>query len=159
MMAGQPSMLAESSLQRLDVMPIDKPADLGRNLEEEELMKVVRGNDAKREQGGTFTGEASLRRLLSAQQPGGMAASVVHFEDGARTHWHTHPGEQILLYPGGAGASRHSRRGGSHRAWRRHLRRARRAALARRGGGPVHDPSQHHQRRPGGVVRSAGVSR
>jgi len=66
-------------------------------------MKVVRGNDAKREQGGTFTGEASLRRLLSAQQAGGMAASVVHFEDGARTHWHTHPGEQILYILEGQG--------------------------------------------------------
>jgi quercetin dioxygenase-like cupin family protein len=66
-------------------------------------MKVVRANDATRAQTGAFTGETELNRLLSAQEPGGMAASVVHFEDGARTHWHVHPGEQLLYILDGQG--------------------------------------------------------
>ncbi len=59
-------------------------------------MKVVRGSEAIGEKGTTFTGTTHLQRLVGAQRPGGMAVSVVHFEDGSRTNWHTHPGEQIL---------------------------------------------------------------
>ena len=66
-------------------------------------MKVVRGSEARGEQGVTFTGQTELRRLLGPQQPGGMAVSVVRFEDGARTHWHTHPGEQLLYILEGQG--------------------------------------------------------
>ncbi|HEU5431365.1 MAG TPA: cupin domain-containing protein [Thermomicrobiales bacterium] len=66
-------------------------------------MKIVRAGEAKPEQTGAFTGEADLRRLLTAQQPGGMAASIVRFDDGARTHWHVHPGEQILYVLEGQG--------------------------------------------------------
>jgi quercetin dioxygenase-like cupin family protein len=66
-------------------------------------MKVVRGDEAKQEQAGTFTGVTQLRRLLGAQQPGGMAVSLVHFEDGSRTHWHVHPGEQVLYVLDGEG--------------------------------------------------------
>ena len=66
-------------------------------------MKVVRGDDAKPEQVGTFTGATQLMRLLGAQQPGGMAVSLVRFEDGSRTHWHVHPGEQVLYVLAGQG--------------------------------------------------------
>jgi quercetin dioxygenase-like cupin family protein len=66
-------------------------------------MKIVRGSEAKGEQGATFTGKTNLNRMLTAQQPGGMAVSVVHFEDGSRTHWHTHPGEQLLYILEGQG--------------------------------------------------------
>lgn len=66
-------------------------------------MKVVRGNDAAREHGTTFTGTTHLERLVGAQQPGGMALSVVHFEDGSRTNWHAHPGEQVLYVLEGQG--------------------------------------------------------
>ena len=66
-------------------------------------MKVVRGDDATREQAGAFTGETALNRLLGAQQPGGMAVSVVRFENGSRTHWHIHPGEQLLYILEGQG--------------------------------------------------------
>ncbi len=66
-------------------------------------MKVVRADDAKREQIDAFTGETQLTRLLGAQQPGGMAVSLVHFEDGSRTHWHVHPGEQVLYVLDGEG--------------------------------------------------------
>ena len=66
-------------------------------------MKVVRGDEARQEQIGAFTGETRLQRLLGAQQPGGMAVSLVHFEDGSRTHWHVHPGEQVLYVVAGEG--------------------------------------------------------
>ena len=66
-------------------------------------MKVVRGDEARQEQIGAFTGETQLQRLLGAQQPGGMAVSLVHFEDGSRTHWHVHPGEQVLYVVEGEG--------------------------------------------------------
>lgn len=66
-------------------------------------MKIVRGYEATREQGGAFTGETGLMRMLGAQQPGGVAVSVVHFADGSRTHWHVHPGEQLLYILAGQG--------------------------------------------------------
>ena len=66
-------------------------------------MKVVRGSDATQEQIGAFTGDTRLMRMMGAQQPGGMAVSVVHFEDGSRTHWHVHPGEQLLYILVGQG--------------------------------------------------------
>lgn len=66
-------------------------------------MKLVRSGEGTNETGRTFTGETTLRRVLAAQQSGGMGLSVVHFEDGARTHWHTHPGEQILYILDGEG--------------------------------------------------------
>jgi quercetin dioxygenase-like cupin family protein len=56
-------------------------------------MKVVRGDAGQVAQDGTFTGQTQLTRVLTPQQPGGMTLSLVRFEDGARTHWHTHPGE------------------------------------------------------------------
>jgi quercetin dioxygenase-like cupin family protein len=66
-------------------------------------MKIVRGGEPPSEAGTTFTGEVRLDRLLAAQEPGGMAVSLVRFADGARTHWHVHPGEQILYILEGEG--------------------------------------------------------
>lgn len=66
-------------------------------------MKVIRKGTAERQKGTTFTGPVTLERVLTAQRDGGMSLSVVHFEDGARTHWHTHPGEQILFVLEGEG--------------------------------------------------------
>jgi quercetin dioxygenase-like cupin family protein len=48
----------------------------------------VRGDDTQ------FTGEVWLRRGPVA--PGGTGMVVVHFSVGARTHWHVHPGGQLL---------------------------------------------------------------
>ena len=62
-------------------------------------MKVVRGEEVKQEQGSTFTGVTRLMRLLGAQQPGGIALSLVHFEDGSRTHWHVGPGDVVYAAP------------------------------------------------------------
>jgi quercetin dioxygenase-like cupin family protein len=66
-------------------------------------MKVVRGGEVEAEPGTTFTGEARMARLLAAQEPGGVAVTLVRFEDGARTNWHVHPGEQVLYVLEGEG--------------------------------------------------------
>ena len=42
------------------------------------------------------TGKAHLERIMTMQKEGGVQLALVRFEDGALTHWHTHPGEQIL---------------------------------------------------------------
>lgn len=66
-------------------------------------MNIVRANEIAPEPGDTFTGDVALARLLAAQQPGGLSVSLVRFEDGARTHWHVHPGEQVLYVLDGEG--------------------------------------------------------
>jgi quercetin dioxygenase-like cupin family protein len=66
-------------------------------------MKIVRSADRAARQGETFTGTVTLESVLSAQLPDGVSISVVHFENGARTHWHEHPGEQVLYILEGEG--------------------------------------------------------
>jgi quercetin dioxygenase-like cupin family protein len=48
----------------------------------------------------TFTGAVHLDPVLSA--PGVMVNTVV-FTPGARTHWHAHPGGQLLIVTAGRG--------------------------------------------------------
>ncbi len=59
-------------------------------------MKLIRKEEADVRQGTTFTGKTTLAELLFPQQPNGIKITVVRFEDGSVTHWHTHPGEQVL---------------------------------------------------------------
>lgn len=59
-------------------------------------MKLLRRADAESSKGSTFTGDVTLERAMPEQTDGGMGVSVVHFNDGARTNWHEHPGEQVL---------------------------------------------------------------
>jgi quercetin dioxygenase-like cupin family protein len=48
-----------------------------------------------------FEGTAVLQNLIDA---GGLRVNEVEFIDGARTKWHTHSFEQILIVTSGAGA-------------------------------------------------------
>lgn len=66
-------------------------------------MKIIRSNEGQVVRGTTFTGETWLTRLLPAQAPDGTSVSVVRFEDGSRTNWHVHPGEQVLYILEGEG--------------------------------------------------------
>jgi quercetin dioxygenase-like cupin family protein len=43
-----------------------------------------------------FTGKAGLRDLIQASQQTPMFGAVVRFEAGARNHWHSHQGGQLL---------------------------------------------------------------
>ena len=66
-------------------------------------MKVVRASDGQTERGKTFTGETWQTHLLPAQEPEGTRVTLVRFEDGSRTNWHVHPGEQVLYILEGEG--------------------------------------------------------
>ena len=66
-------------------------------------MQIVRKGEGNKEQGKTFTGPVTLERIVGIQREGGMGVSMVHFEDGAVTHWHVHPGEQVLIVMEGRG--------------------------------------------------------
>ncbi|HVD13626.1 MAG TPA: cupin domain-containing protein [Actinomycetota bacterium] len=69
-------------------------------------MRMARAGDGSYEQGdaGRFTGQVSLSPGLPA--PGGIGMTVVHFSAGARTHWHAHPGGQLLFGVSGRGRVR-----------------------------------------------------
>jgi 4-carboxymuconolactone decarboxylase len=76
-------------------------------------MQIARAGDGAYEQGdaGRFTGRVSLSPGVPA--PGGIGMTVVHFAAGARTHWHTHSGGQLLFGVSGRGRVR-TRGGPSH---------------------------------------------
>lgn len=65
-------------------------------------MEIIRAGDRPSSQGQTFTGNVTLERVLNGGSDG-VTISVVHFEDGARTNLHAHPGEQILYVLEGEG--------------------------------------------------------
>jgi quercetin dioxygenase-like cupin family protein len=50
---------------------------------------------------GTFTGEVWRDTILSRRD--GIGIADVFFAPGARTHWHTHEGGQLLLVQAGEG--------------------------------------------------------
>jgi len=50
-----------------------------------------------------FTGAVWQDPIVEAPSPGNVRASVVSFEPGARTAWHTHPAGQTLYILSGAG--------------------------------------------------------
>jgi quercetin dioxygenase-like cupin family protein len=64
-------------------------------------MHLVRVAERRHSPNEEASGTVRLERLLDAQQPDGARLALVHFHDGAVTHWHTHPGEQILLVVSG----------------------------------------------------------
>lgn len=66
-------------------------------------MKVIRKENADIRTGSTFTGEVVLEEMLFPQQAGGVKFTIVRFADGAVTHWHVHPGEQVLYILEGEG--------------------------------------------------------
>src|SRR5438105_10330298 len=56
-----------------------------------------------KEQFGHFTGQVHIDPLLPAEGSGGAFGALVTFEPGARTAWHTHSHEQILVITDGCG--------------------------------------------------------
>ncbi len=66
-------------------------------------MKIIRADRNSGSQGKPFTGEVVLTPLLKAQLEGGLQLTLVAFQDGARTYWHRHPGEQALYILEGVG--------------------------------------------------------
>jgi len=68
-------------------------------------MKIVKLDEVDLEPGGDekFTGAVERKELLPAQQHAGMRLGWVRFDDGARTNWHVHDGEQVLYVIEGVG--------------------------------------------------------
>jgi quercetin dioxygenase-like cupin family protein len=62
-----------------------------------------RGNAETSQYGGRFTGAVRLDMLLEAADASAPDTALVHFEDGAATFWHAHPGGQLLYLESGAG--------------------------------------------------------
>jgi len=50
-----------------------------------------------------FTGAVWQDPIVETPSPGNVRASLVHFEPGARTAWHTHPAGQTLYILSGLG--------------------------------------------------------
>ena len=50
-----------------------------------------------------FTGTVWQDPVIDAPAPGNVRATLVHFEPGARTAWHTHPAGQTLYILSGLG--------------------------------------------------------
>lgn len=66
-------------------------------------MEVRREGDRSAVQAGRFTGEVELELLVAAGQPTEPTVARVHFSEGAVTHWHSHPGGQLLYLVSGTG--------------------------------------------------------
>src|ERR1700736_5424975 len=80
-----------------------------------------------------FTGNAGSRELIQASpQTLSTFAAVVRFEAGARNHWHSHAGGQLLHVIEGEGWVQSRGHAPTHPAAGHRNGRSRRGALARR---------------------------
>lgn len=70
-----------------------------------ETIRIWRGGSQPSRQGpfDNFTGSVRVDPLFQAEAPARASGSVVTFEPGARTAWHTHPLGQILIVTAGTG--------------------------------------------------------
>jgi quercetin dioxygenase-like cupin family protein len=66
-------------------------------------MKIIREDEGETTVSKTISGFGELVSLLPPQRDGGIKLALVRFKDGARTHWHEHPGEQVLYILEGEG--------------------------------------------------------
>ena len=68
-------------------------------------IKIMRSGSQPSRQGPAenFTGSVRVDPLFQANTPARAAGSLVTFEPGARTAWHTHPLGQVLIVTAGAG--------------------------------------------------------
>jgi quercetin dioxygenase-like cupin family protein len=68
-------------------------------------MKINRAGWTASRQGpaDAFTGTVRQDPMMQSEPPGRVSASLVTFEPGARTAWHTHPAGQILVVTAGRG--------------------------------------------------------
>ena len=108
------------------------------------------GDDARSGVTGLPARSSSTPSPLPRKRPR-LNATSVHFTPGARTAWHTHPNGQTIWVTEGDRPLPAARRPGRGDPSRRpRLLRARRGALARRGGDAVHDaPGAGRSRRRG----------
>ena len=67
-------------------------------------MQITRSSIATaRGPASSFTGDVYVDAVAAAVDPARVAAALVHFTPGARTHWHTHPLGQTIFVTEGVG--------------------------------------------------------
>jgi 4-carboxymuconolactone decarboxylase len=72
---------------------------------EQQMIRIVRSGSQPSRQGlaENFTGSVRVDPLFQANPPARASGSLVTFEPGARTAWHTHPLGQVLIVTAGTG--------------------------------------------------------
>jgi 4-carboxymuconolactone decarboxylase len=72
---------------------------------DQETIRILRSGSQPSRQGPAenFTGSVRVDPLFQANAPARASGSLVTFEPGARTAWHTHPLGQILILTAGTG--------------------------------------------------------
>jgi 4-carboxymuconolactone decarboxylase len=72
---------------------------------DQDLIRIWRSGSQPSRQGPAenFTGSVRVDPLFQAKAPARASSSLVTFEPGARTAWHTHPLGQILIVTAGTG--------------------------------------------------------
>jgi len=75
------------------------------NQADPQTIKIIRAGSQPFRQGPSenFTGQVRVEPLFQAHAPARASGSLVRFEPGARTAWHTHPLGQILIVTAGTG--------------------------------------------------------
>ncbi|MGI5126839.1 cupin domain-containing protein [Pseudonocardia sp. CA-107938] len=66
-------------------------------------MKIIEQGNTGYVYSGRFTGPVILEMLAEDVGRGATDVARVHFAEGAVTHWHSHPGGQLLLLVSGTG--------------------------------------------------------
>jgi quercetin dioxygenase-like cupin family protein len=66
-------------------------------------MRIVSGGNRASTYGGRFTGMVELEMLSEAPDASQPDVALGHFNDGAVTNWHQHPGGQTLYVVAGTG--------------------------------------------------------
>lgn len=66
-------------------------------------MQVIPQGDKSYTYGGRFTGQVELEMLREAATADAPDIARVHFDSGAVTNWHRHPGGQLLYLVSGVG--------------------------------------------------------
>jgi 4-carboxymuconolactone decarboxylase len=76
----------------------------GQTSKDQGAIRIMRGGSQPSRQGPAenFTGSVRVDPLFQANAPA-LSGSLVTFESGARTAWHTHPLGQILIVTAGTG--------------------------------------------------------
>jgi quercetin dioxygenase-like cupin family protein len=64
-------------------------------------MRIVSGGSKASVYGGRFTGQVALEMLAEAPDGSQPDVALGHFDDGAVTNWHAHPGGQMLYVVAG----------------------------------------------------------
>src|SRR6266571_5236179 len=77
----------------------------GQTTQDSQAIRIARRGSQPSRQGpaDSFTGSVRVDPLFQANAPARTSGSLVTFEPGARTAWHTHPLGQILIVTAGTG--------------------------------------------------------